>query len=187
LHLVAEQLSASRTDGMGNTFPAGSWISGMVETTDNFWFRYGFVEARIKNPHGKGLWSALWMCQKSNPLVWPPEVDIMEVQQHDGVNSRNGTNVFWGNGDNAYSENILSNPDGWNTYGLLWTAGELRWYVNGVEVRRFTDGTKVPHAAMYLLVNLAVGGLPEYGGTPDASTPNPAEVQVDYVRTWTAP
>jgi beta-glucanase (GH16 family) len=40
---------------------------------------------------------------------------------------------------------------------------------------------------MYILVNLAVGGPGSWPGPPDATTPFPAVMQVDYVRAYQSP
>lgn len=44
------------------------------------------------------------------------------------------------------------------------------------------DGRWVFNAPFYFLLNLAVGG--DWPGPPDAATPSPAEVVVDYVRVY---
>jgi beta-glucanase (GH16 family) len=39
-------------------------------------FSYGWFEAEIKLPKGKGLWPAFWLSCKHS---WPPEIDILEA------------------------------------------------------------------------------------------------------------
>ncbi len=46
------------------------------------------------------------------------------------------------------------------------------------------EGRWVFNAPFYFLLNLAVGG--EWPGPPDAATPSPAEMEVDYVRVYKA-
>ena len=57
------------------------FTSARLTTRDSFEFRYGRVEARIRIPSGRGLWSALWLLGADYPEVgWPQsgEIDIME-------------------------------------------------------------------------------------------------------------
>lgn len=53
--------------------------SGMIRSQQTF--RYGYFEARIKIPSGKGLHPTFWLnsdYDSKGRLLWPPEVDIME-------------------------------------------------------------------------------------------------------------
>ena len=88
---------------------------------------------------------------------------------------------------------------------MEWEPGVIRWYVDDHlyatqsswwSSGRTESGQGVAPAAeadlnpwpapfdrpFYLLLNLAVGG--RFVGNPDASTPFPAEMQVDYVRVY---
>jgi beta-glucanase (GH16 family) len=159
--------------------------SGMIVSHPGFAQRYGYFELRARLPRGRGLWPAFWLL----PLptgTWPPELDVMEqigsqpqtllMAQHyrdaDGVHRRQvGT---W------------SGPDftaGFHTFALSWGPEAIVWYVDGVE--RFRSRRHIPAQAMYVLVNLAVGG--ELAGEPDASTRFPSRMEVDYLRVWEDP
>ena len=65
---------------------------------------------------------------------------------------------------------------------------DVRWYVDGQLYERRTPadlpaGKKwVYDHPFFLLLNLAVGG--DWPGPPDATTPFPAVMQVDYVRVF---
>jgi beta-glucanase (GH16 family) len=58
------------------------YTSGMIstggtpQTKATFAYRYGYAEARIKLPPGKGMWPAFWLVPANR--TWPPEIDIME-------------------------------------------------------------------------------------------------------------
>lgn len=170
--------------------------SGMVTTGPNansqgtrFEFTYGFIEARMKIPKGKGLWPALWLQQASGTKGWPPEIDVMEtlgavpgtIQHH--FHYLNGSNVHV-DSPGAYTPSpAVDFTADWHVYGCYWTPTAIRWYVDGVESRTaFTDAARIPSVPLYLLVNLAVGG--NWGGDPDASTQFPATVDVDYLKVW---
>ncbi|HEX9016730.1 MAG TPA: discoidin domain-containing protein, partial [Chloroflexota bacterium] len=60
--------------------PSGGkpYTSGMVSSAPNrFSYQYGFIEARVKLPAGKGMWPAFWTLPSDQS--WPPEVDVMEM------------------------------------------------------------------------------------------------------------
>ncbi len=63
---------------------------------------------------------------------------------------------------------------GWHTLRLDWSPGRLRFFADGAEIWRVT-GNQVPDEPMYLVFNLAVGGV--YPGPPDDSTPLPRDVR----------
>ena len=154
---------------------AFNYTSGMIASHPRrgggFMNQYGYVEARIKVPSGKGFWPAFWTLPF--PVSWPPEIDIVEVlgdecnaefHLHPEANYQ-GTNVC----------------DTWHTYAVDWQPGRIIWYLDGVERYR-EEGKHIPDKPMYLLLNLAVGGT--WPGSPDGSTPWPGVMEVDYVRVY---
>ena len=62
----------------------------------------------------------------------------------------------------------------WHTVRLDWSPGRLDFFVDGVRVWRVT-GDQVPDEPMYLVLNLAVGGV--YPGPPDSDTAVPGDVR----------
>ena len=64
----------------------------------------------------------------------------------------------------------------------------MRWFVDGQLYHTITEGTMAPgdpwvfDAPMFIIVNLAVGGL--FDGDPDATTHFPQSLHVDYVRVY---
>ena len=167
------------------------YTSGRITTQNKASWQYGRMEARMKIPTGKGTWPAFWMLGNSIATVgWPAggEIDIMEH-----VNSEayvHGT-IHWSNQDNAYSNygGYSGNLDfsQYHLYAVEWDASTIRWYVNGakyheVNIAGGINGTSEFHAPFFLLFNLAVGG--NWPGAPDASTPFPNRMHVDYVRVY---
>ena len=67
----------------------------------------------------------------------------------------------------------------WHTIRMKWSPGDLRFSVNGNEIWR-VSGDIVPAEPMYLVMNLAVGGV--YPGPPGSNTRFPATFEIDYVR-----
>src|SRR5437016_3236373 len=58
-----------------------SFTSGMMTTYGKFSQQYGRFEIRCRIPKGKGIWPAFWLLP--DPLVWPPEIDVLEILGHE--------------------------------------------------------------------------------------------------------
>jgi len=164
------KLIAKREGVNGRPYTSGM-ISSDPRNGKGFLHTYGYIEARIKVPGGKGMWPAFWNLPW--PIAWPPEIDIVEVlgdecvaefHLHPNANYQ-GTNVC----------------DTWHTYAVDWRPGKVVWYLDGIERYR-EEGNHIPSQPMYLLLNLAVGG--SWPGSPDSSTPFPGIMEIDYVRVY---
>lgn len=161
-----------------------AYLSGLITTRNTFEFTYGYVEARIKVQEGRGIWPSLWMLGADiNGLL--PEVYLFEYDgsKPDSVfhnyNYLDSEGNLRSNGQEEIEMNGLS--DAFYTVGMRWSPSELLFYVNGLPSYQIT-GANVPGEAMYLVLNLAMGGV--WVGAPDATTPEPASLQVDYVRVY---
>ena len=69
---------------------------------------------------------------------------------------------------------------GFHTYAVDWTPSTLTWLLDGKPVASTTKN--IPSKPMYILANLAVGG--DWPGLPNASTPFPGVMEIDYIRVW---
>jgi beta-glucanase (GH16 family) len=155
------------------------YSSGIITTQELFDQQYGRFEIRAKLPSGKGMWPAFWLLpiRKNYPL----ELDVLEVlgDQPDTIHMSH----HWRASDGSTQDmtRSYSGPDfskGFHNFSLEWSADSLIWRIDGIERARAADG--IPHEAMFLLVNLAVGGA--WPGDPDETTPFPGYYLVDYVR-----
>lgn len=150
------------------------------------------IEARIAGPIGKGLWPAFWLLGENiSSVQWPGcgEIDIME---HINAIQNTYGNIHWG--DQAMPPNhlfyqaaapVMTNFDGYHTYGITWDARAIAWYLDSMKVGEAditndVNNTGAFHNPFFLLLNLAVGG--NAVGNPDDNTPFPANMKVDYVR-----
>jgi beta-glucanase (GH16 family) len=163
------------------------YTSGMVSSFGKFSQQFGKFEIRAKFPKGKGLWPAFWLLPQSEK--WPPEIDVLEILGHD-MHTVYMTN-HWRQGKSEVGDKALvqraqheyHGPDfsaDFHTFTLEWEATEIRWYVDGV--LRATSSEHVPQEPMYVLANLAVGG--DWPGMPDAKTPFPSTMTIDYIRAY---
>ncbi|MCK9410543.1 MAG: family 16 glycosylhydrolase, partial [Bacteroidetes bacterium] len=163
-----------------------SYTSARLKTQDLKSFTYGKIEARIKLPLGKGLWPAFWMLGNSiTQAGWPKcgEIDIME---HINTEAKAYGTMHWFN--TAYSQyggNTSCDVTQYHVYSIEWDKTVIHWYVDGMQyweafIVNNINGTEEFHAPFFILLNFAVGG--NWPGYPDASTPFPDTVFVDYVR-----
>lgn len=166
-----------------------SYKSGMISSgrpdwngTPKWTGTYGYYEARVKLPGGKGIWPAFWLLPADKQ--WPPEIDVMELLG-------DKTNVilmtyFWPNGKfpppkdtSNYTGSDFT--QGWHTFAVYWQKNKIDWLIDGV-IRKSVTSDNVPDKPMEVLLNLAVGG--DLPGNPDEKTVFPAQMQIDYVRVY---
>ena len=192
-HLVLTAQHESFVDANGQT-SAQPFTSGRLDTKGKVSPRYGRIEARVKVPSGKGLWPAFWMLgQNIDTVMWPKcgEVDIVELG---GSQPARITGSFHAPGYNAgnalhgrLTKTFGSFADDFHVFAFEWAADGARWLVDEVAfTSRTPQGmaeagfTWIFDQPMYMILNLAVGGI--YDGDPDSATPMPSSFVVDYVK-----
>lgn len=187
----------------------GQWTSARMMTSGLKEFRYGRIEARMKLPVGQGLWPSFWMLGSNfSKAGWPAagSVDIVEnvsmTQRTNGLGPQmiratiHGPRYYGANGlwhDYKLPNGARVDDNGFHTYGIIWSPDMLQFYVDDpANVYYVQDANAIPAGGQWvfdhpfnLLLNLAVGG--DWPGDPDASTPNPADMLVDYVRVYKIP
>lgn len=184
LRLTAERREVTAPDG--RRFP---YASGMVSTgppvhegEPKLAFTYGTVEVGFRAPLGSGLWPAIWMLPASEQSK--PEIDLFEAV---GQRPQTASMFFHPkvDPDRNVSHTVINFPAGedladTHSVRLQWSPGRMDFFFDGEKVWEVT-GDQVPDEPMYLVMNLAVGGV--YGGPPDA-TAFPATFEIDYTRIW---
>lgn len=151
------------------------YTSGLITTQPSFSQTYGYFEMRAKLPRGKGVWPAFWLLPAD--LSWPPEIDVMESIGDPGEVYA----AAHSNADNTPSTKTEISPDAFHTFAVSWDRRSIVWYFDGREVKRQPTPSDM-HKPMYMLANVAVGG--DWPGAPDASTPFPARMSIDYIRAY---
>lgn len=172
---------------LGKTY---NFTSGIIQTggspangnTPTFSYKYGYSEVRAKLPSGNiGMWPSFWLLPADNS--WPPEVDIMEWQ---GVTPTQDQVTLWWklpNGDAArVYDTGASLAAAYHTYGFDWQPSYADFYFDRKRILHYT-GPNVPQKAMFILINLAIGGW-EKGQLNPPISEFPTTYSVDYVRVW---
>jgi beta-glucanase (GH16 family) len=157
---------------------------------------FGYIEARMKMPRGRGMWPAFWLNPQDQ--VWPPEIDIVEIVDNGRDTTKNSFHFVHGGArkgvparfsllDKAQSYRPgVDYAEGFHSFAVLWEPGRVRHYLDETLVvdRAFEwvhrDGSDAGPA--HLLVNLAVGG--QWPGPPQRPADFPARLEIDYIRVW---
>jgi len=175
------------------------YTSARLNTANKQSWTYGKIVARMKLPHGQGIWPAFWMLganidENGGDTPWPQtgEIDIMELfgYKDDAVVEANlhyankaGKHTQMGSVDFELEEGIFA--DDFHTFELEWEANAISWFVDGKKfaTRSITSEEFKPfHKDFFILLNIAVGG--EFAGRPDASSKFPQYMYVDWVRVY---
>ncbi len=169
---------------LSNRANGQSYLSGAITSATKFTTTYGYIEMRAKMPEGFGLWSGFWMLG-ADFVDLKPQLFIAE---HDGGKP----NSVFHNYNYHDAEGNLRSPGQWevstenattefHTYGVRWEEQLLVFYIDGMPKYRI-EGENVASQAMYLIANLAVGGV--WPGSPQSSTQFPTELHIDYIRAY---
>ena len=155
------------------------YTSGMLTSFQSSAQTYGYYEMRADMPDTQGAWPAFWLIPADGS--WPPELDVIELV---GQNPNRLVMTAHSNetGSHTQDRNIaqVADTDGFHTYGVRWAPEKITWYYDGVEVAQ-TETPSDMHDPMYMIVNLAVGGM---AGAPTNNPTDPAEMQIDYIRAY---
>ena len=191
-----------RLDGAGHleivaraeSFEGASYTSGRINTGGRFSQAYGRFEARIRMPHGTGIWPAFWtLGDDIGQAGWPGcgELDIMEAVDDFSINhgSAHGPGYSGAGALTAtYQLPSGSLADDFHVYAIEWEPDVVRWYVDDVLYETRTPADLPPGATwvydhpFFVIMNVAVGGT--WPGPPDGTTQFPQTMTVDYVRVY---
>ncbi|MEO8301996.1 MAG: glycoside hydrolase family 16 protein [Rhizomicrobium sp.] len=179
------------------------WESGMIRSQQTFY--YGYFEARVKLPQGRGVWPAFWLNSDysiDGQLNWPPEIDVFEYPINDrqdtdsmfhsaGSTFPKGAEIQYAYADPSYSKALKGyigqqplNKD-WHVFALLWLPDSYTILLDGKKIftraYQWVDNKGQPASPAHILFNFAVGGhwAGRYG--IDAAQ-FPQAFSVDYVR-----
>jgi beta-glucanase (GH16 family) len=155
---------------------------------------YGYFEARLKLPGGRGTWPAFWMMPK-NFTAWPDdgEIDIMEevgYRPNYVLATIHCKAYYHGIGTQKSGEKYVATAESdFHVYAVEWTPDYIWGFVDGERYFEFPNdkrgnrNTWPFNAPFYLKLNLAWGG--NWGGAEGVDEAAlPARYEVDYVRVF---
>ncbi len=172
-----------------------NYSSSRMTTQNKKAFKFGRIDIRAKLPVSKGIWPALWMLGSNiSSVSWPAcgEMDIMELigtypsrvystmhwKSVSGGHDSKGTNYNLPSGDFSQQFHVFS---------MVWVQDLIKCYVDDnlylTVASADVGASNYPfNANQFFIFNVAVGG--DWPGPPDAATPFPQRMFVDYVRVF---
>ena len=167
----------------------GNEVYSIRMNTVESW-KYGYFEARLKLPTGKGTWPAFWMMPK-NYTAWPDdgEIDIMERLNNDSIAYQTVHSHYTytlGIKDHPVSHSTgVIHPDRYNIFAVEMYPDSLSFYVNDVHtftyprIQTKEEGQFPFNQPFYLLIDMQLGGSWVGAVSPEDL---PVEMEVDWVR-----
>ncbi len=162
----------------------GHWTGGHIDAL--YHPQYKYLEARVRHSAPDiYIWATWWTVGwTGSTWVWPPEMDICEVQ---GGPGKSPGQTYWynyaGSGNiNDSSVNTGLDESQWHTYGVYWNATNAPVFY----VDRIISGAPVsPCEGNLMAAKLKLTSSPNSGdrvhGCPLGN------MEVDYVRVYDAP
>lgn len=171
----------------------GGKVQSVRMNTKSYW-TYGYFEARLKLPKGRGTWPAFWMMPQ-NFTAWPAdgEIDIMEEVGYNPeyVSSSIHCTAYNHpkNTQKTHEFKLEGSQSGFHTYALEWTPEKMDFIFDGKVHMTFKNDGKGNYDTwpfnnpFYLKLNLAWGG--NWGGAKGVDESClPATYEIDYVRVY---
>jgi len=191
--LVIKAIHESDVHGMDQ------YTSARLHTANKQVWQYGRIAARIKLPHGKGIWPAFWMLganinENGGDTPWPQsgEIDILELygSKNDSVIEANAhfaneLGVHANMGAVSYKLKEGKFADAFHIFELEWDADKIAWFVDGEQFASMpisSEELSEFHKEFFILLNIAVGGT--HAGRPDDTSQFPQYMYIDWVRVY---
>lgn len=177
-------------------FGGNNYTSSRIKSQGKKSFKFGRVDIRAALPKGQGLWPALWMLGTNITSVgWPAcgEIDIMELTGD--LPNRVLSTVHFGQNveqreyrsQSLYLDNNKNFHDEFHVFSMIWNENLIEFYMDDIKYHTITPASvgNAPYPFnknFFFIMNVAVGGnLP---GNPNATTPFPQSMIVDYIRVF---
>ncbi|MCP4123287.1 MAG: glycoside hydrolase family 16 protein [Bacteroidetes bacterium] len=194
----AENVSLDGSGNLGITareesYMGSGYTSGRISTKVKFDQAYGRFEASIQLPFGQGIWPAFWLLGSDiDQVSWPQcgEIDVMEYRGQAPTIVHGSLHGPGYSGGNPVTQSYELTNDRFDTdfhlFAVEWFDDRIDFFVDGNLFQRVTpddvSGEWAYDHPFYIILNVAVGG--GFVGPPNAGTPFPQTMLVDYVRVY---
>ena len=190
--ITADQNPATNADGFVGQ------MATVNEKGKGFAQRFGYFEASIKVPGGKGTWPSFYVVNNDrltvDPDILESEIDVMEapgVLVDTYLATLHADSFFYNKDDvtNAADNRVPTGDDlsqDFHRYGMLWDPNSptIDWYFDGQKVLTSQKFSTTDGSPMMVVLGSSVGDFGLGGNDVDPSTPNPAVMRVDWVHVY---
>jgi beta-glucanase (GH16 family) len=181
-------------------FKGYDYTSCFINTRAKKEFMFGYMEAKIRTPHGRGLWPAFWMLGSNyNTAGWPVCGEIDLYEQRTGPQLYNGTP-----GDNCFNATCFFNGasglpsynakqfndteclcNDYHLYAIEWDSLGIKYFFDGTlfweyDTINASSNVATFHQPFYIIANIDIGNL----AGPIDTTVFPQRMYIDYVRVY---
>ncbi len=165
-------------------------------------------EVRMKYPTGNGFWPGVWLLHDTHRLANTFEIDFCEVMTNKPDDTYHGYHYYPADfvhheTDRIWRRQAVGFSAEWHTYAIEWLPTSIEWFIDGLVVQRIAADEDEPiiiHEAgnvrtaatarplicdrpMHLILDLSLGGW--NNNKPDATTPLPSSLEIEYVKVFT--
>lgn len=171
LHIALKKEKAGDLD-----YTAGGLISKQA-------FRYGYYEARMRMPKGRGWHTSFWTMRSGEPTGLDDRFQEIDICEQDSTDHA-GYSVNWHNykPHSSFGFKRITGPDlssDFHTYGAEFTAREVHFYFDGKLIHTI-DVSALPHHDQHIWLTSIASYLGKTQSVEDAALPE--EALVDWVR-----
>ena len=164
-------------------------LTGGIETSQSFTFRFGRVECRaLVNPF-IGNFPAIWMMPKTT-LGWPKggEIDIFEqINTEDKAYATVHSSWTQTHSYPPHSGNVWMPMDRYHVYAVEWEEDVLTFFADGKEIFQYEkqddsqEQWPFDKSDFYLILNQSVGNG-SWAANPDIN--HTYEMRIDWIRVY---
>jgi beta-glucanase (GH16 family) len=171
------------------------WEVDSYPVANHSW-KYGYFEARIKNPKAQLAYPAFWLFGEPNSKSKWNEIDCFEQGAGDCLVMSNHyqatSNPLDHNAPHKWINSLPQQSFGntWVTYAVKWEPNKIIWYINNVPIRIETDRPPstsiIPSTAMWVIAGQGLTEKQSWATPVTLNLPKlfPNEMEVDYIRVF---
>lgn len=164
-------------------------LTGGIETSQSFTFRFGRVECRAMINPFVGNFPAIWMMPKTN-LGWPKggEIDIFEqIDNEQHCYATVHSTWTQSHRNELHSGNLLMPMNRYHTYAVEWKEDVLTFFADGKRVFQYKkqndsqEQWPFDKSNFYLILNQSVGNG-SWAKNPNEN--HTYEMRIDWIRVY---
>lgn len=157
----------------------GAWVGAGISQGRTLLRTYGEWMVRFRMTRGTGTAMCMLLSPKSST---PTAVDFAEESPAMGTTRTEETSTLH-YGSAMVHNNVTSDFTQWHTMGVQWTPGKLVYTLDGRTWAVTTSG-HVPSVPLHLAIQTESGPKGSVHVSPNATTPDPVQLQIDWVQVY---